>query len=309
MRSLLVRGKQKRPITDRSGFVDKLQELALSVKPVDVETHFKKAPEFTMSFSPVHQPMGAVGDLKRFKLTENPLIPRRVDYVVGDDLSSTEQAVRLFDSKFDVYYLANILSSGVLGSERRGKMVPTRWSITAVDDVLGKELIGRLRNFPDVKDIMVYENTYLDNHFEILLIPGGWNFELFEAWSPNTLWTKGESQHNVVVEHELHKGRKDYAYNEGGGYYAGRFAVAEGLYNMRRQARCVVFREIYESYVVPVGVWEVRENVRYAMNKPPKRFNTVNEALEDIGTRLTLPINRYLAKSTILRQRRITDYT
>jgi hypothetical protein len=77
---------------------------------------------------------------------------------------------------------------------------------------------------------------------------------------------------------------------------------------MRRQARVVVFREIHEGYVVPVGVWEVRENVRKAMENPPQKFATLKEALSDASTRLRIPMQEYLRRSEILRQRRLTDY-
>ncbi|MBD3388713.1 MAG: hypothetical protein GF416_06565 [Candidatus Altiarchaeales archaeon] len=309
MRSLMVRGKQKRPVSDRTRFTEKMRELALSVRPVDVETHYKRKPHFSMSFSPVSQPMGASGDVRRFHVTENPVIPRKVDYVVSDELRSVDQVRNLFDKNFDVYYLTNVLASGSLGIEDDRKMVPTRWSITAVDDMLGKELMKRIRDYPCVNDFQVYENTYLENHFEILLIPGAWEFEQFEAWSPQTLWTIGQSEHTIVQEHEGHGGRWEYAYNEGGGYYAGRFAVLEALHAMRRQARAIVFREIYDSYIMPVGVWEVRENVRKAMESRPTNHATLHQALEDINTRLTIPVGKYAEKSEILKQRRITEYT
>ncbi len=309
MRSLVVRGKQRRPVKDRSRFIDLMQELALSVKPVDVEAHYKRKPTFSLSFSPVNQPMGASGDLRKFWVTENPVIPRRVDYIVSDDLKAADQVSKLFDRNLDVYYLTTVLSSGSLGVKDDKKMVPTRWSITAVDDILGKALMQRIRDYPELRDILVYENTYLGNHFDILLMPGAWEFEQFEAWSPETLWTMGNAGPTILREHEGHGGRWEYAYNEGGGYYAGRFAAAEALNNMRRQARVIVFREIYDSYVMPVGVWEVRENVRKAFEKKPVKFDTLEAALNDISTRLTVPIRKYVENSDILRQRRITDYT
>jgi len=309
MRSLMVRGRQRHPVRERGGFVDKMQELALSVNPVDVEVHYARKPHFSMSFPPVSQPMGASGDVKSFQIAGNPVVPRKVDYVVSDDLRAGEQVASLFGSSFDVYYLTTVLSSGVLGSVDSKRMVPTRWSITAVDDILGRELMKRIRDYPEVRDFEVYENTYLGNHFDILLIPGAWEFEQFEAWAPQTLWTMSYDDYTIVQEHERHEGRWEYAYNEGGGYYAGRFAVAEALDRMRRQARVVVFREIYDSYVMPVGVWEVRENVRKAMQNKPGRFRTLGEALEDVNSRLKIPVGRYIGKSSILRQRRMTEYT
>ncbi|MFN3527624.1 MAG: hypothetical protein ACK4YO_00800, partial [Candidatus Altarchaeaceae archaeon] len=69
----------------------------------------------------------------------------------------------------------------------------------------------------------------------------------------------------------------------------------------------IVFREIYEGYIMPVGVWEVRENVRNAFKNKPKKFNTIDEALQDIQKRLKIPIKEYLKRSDLLRQRRLME--
>ncbi|MFH1402905.1 MAG: Nre family DNA repair protein [Candidatus Altiarchaeota archaeon] len=309
MRSMLVRSKQQHNVREQSRFVEGMRELALSVKPVDVETLFKSKPSYSLSFSPISQPMGPSGVLDRMTITENPRIPRKVDYIVSDDLKSTTQMSKLYGCGHDVYYITNILASGVLGMKDSRKMVPTRWSITAVDDMLGKTLLSQIRDYPEVTDFMVYHNTYLENHFEVLLIPGSWEFEQFEAWAPRTLWTLSYDKPVIQLESEYYRGRKDYAFKEGGGYYASRLAVAEALDGMRRQARVVVFREIYDSYVMPVGVWEVRENVRKAMQSKPSRFTTLRAALDDVNERLLIPVGDYVAKSELLKQRRITDYT
>lgn len=309
MRSLLVRSKQGHSIFERSGFMEDVQDIALSVRPVDVETRFERKPSMSMSFSPISQPVGPSGMLKELKVTSNPKIPRRVYGVIDDDLTASEALCSLYQSDCDVYYLSNVMSSGVVGSQEGRRMVPTRWSITAVDDIVCKHLMGEIRGFPSVNEFLVYSNTYLENHFEILLLPGSWEFEQFEAWAPKTLWTQGFTKPVIVEEHEGFSGRSDYALNEGGGYYAGRLGVAEALHRMRRQARAVVFREIYDSYVMPVGVWEVRENVRKAMQNQPVKFATLAEALGVIKTRLVNPLGDYLQKSEILRQRRLVDFT
>ncbi|ODS36713.1 MAG: hypothetical protein A7316_09880 [Candidatus Altiarchaeales archaeon WOR_SM1_86-2] len=309
MRSLLVRSKVRQGVKQRTKFIEKNQELALAVKPADIEVKFKRKPSYSISFSPISQPMGPSGILKKLEIAENPKIPGVVDKVTCDEIRASEALFKLYDKpKFDVYYLTNVLSSGALGLKENKKLVPTRWSITAVDDILARELMKQIRDYPQVNEYTVYTNQYLENHFEILLIPGAWEFEQFEAWAPKTWWTQAYDKAVIVEEHEKHKGRWDYAINEGGGYYAGRFGVCEALDRMRRQARVVIFREIYESYVMPVGVWEVRENVRHAFLNPPKKFNTLKEALEDINTRLTIPVGEYVKKSEILRQRRLSEW-
>ncbi len=54
--------------------------------------------------------------------------------------------------------------------------------------------------------------------------------------------------------------------------------------------------------------WEVRENVRHAFTNKPRKFSTIKDALADIKTRLHIPMDEYLKKSAILRQRRLTDF-
>jgi len=112
----------------------------------------------------------------------------------------------------------------------------------------------------------------------------------------------------IQEEYEGFEGRSDYALKEGGGYYAGRLAVTEALHRMKKQARTIIFREIYEGYTIPVGVWEVRENVRKALQKKPKRFSNMTAALEDIETRLRIPPREYLKNSEMLKQRKLSEF-
>ncbi len=308
MRSSLIRSKRRMDVHEHSGYIEQSKEVALSVRPTDVEVSFKQKPAFNLSFSDISQPMGPSGEVKDFKLAQNPKIPRKVDYVLSDELSADQAAVKLYSSDFDVYYLSRALSTGALGMQDRRKLVPTRWSITAVDDIIAKSLMVDVRTFPELSEFLVFENTYLENHFEVLFIPGNWEFELFEAWAPNTLWTLGCTKPVLQVEYEPYSGRSSYAKKEGGGYYAGRIGVVEKLWRMRRQGRCVVFREIYEGYTVPVGVWEVRENVRNALKKKPRRFSSLPDALSDIAGRLRVPTGKYLEASEILRQRKLSEF-
>ena len=308
MRSMLVRAKKQQNVMDRGKFVEKTREIALSVKPVDIETMFKHTPTYKLSFSAVSQPMGPTGMIRDFRIADNPKIPRKVDALASDEIRAADAAFELYKKDYDVYYLTSVLSSGALGFEERKKLVPTRWSITAVDDMIGKDLMKDIRLFPELKDFLVYENTNLENHFEVLMMPGRWEFEQFEAWAPKTLWTMSYDKPVIQEEYEGFEGRSDYAIKEGGGYYAGRIAVTEALHRMKKQARAIIFREIYEGYLMPVGVWEVRENVRKALGKKPRRFGSLQSALEDIKTRLRIPLEEYLKNSEMLKQRKISEY-
>ena len=306
MRAFLLRSKQKENIFSKSKFIEENQELALAEKPTDTEIKFKKKPFFSFQLSETTQPMGPVGTLEKFKITENTKINPKIESIVRDDLKAVEAAFLLYENNQDVYKVSTILSSGILGQKENQKLVPTRWSITAVDDIIGKQLIEEVKSYPPVSDFLVFESFYLDNKFAILLMPGAWEFENFETWAPGSYWSKFAE--NIIEEYEPFDGRKEYADKQAGGYYACRFSVLEFLSKAKRQARVIGFREIYEGYQIPVGVWAVRENVRNAFRNKAKRFSTKEEALAYIKSRLRIPVEEYKKKSVILRQKRVWDF-
>src|SRR5439155_1429149 len=78
-------------------------------------------------------------------------------------------------------------SVGAFGIEKNRRFVPTRWSITAVDDTIGKQLRDGVEAFPLINEIRVYEAIGFDDRFLVVMIPRPWRYELIEAWYPNTL--------------------------------------------------------------------------------------------------------------------------
>jgi hypothetical protein len=276
-------------------------ESVLSTKPLDMEVTLKQKPTLKLIYSSVAQPMGPSAPLDRLEIVSNPVIPRRVDSITQEDsLSATVACCELFDAGFDFNYLMRLFSAGLLGRKRMRRFVPTRWSITAVDDLIGRYLMRRVRTYPELQDIQLYHGDYIGNHVEILFIPGRWSFEQFEAWAPGAIWTQTAKQPVIVAEHEGRKGRTSYALKEGGGYYAGRVASLEKLIALRRQATAILFREISEEYYCPIGVWEVRENVRNALRQAPERFSDLPIALNQAATRLRIPLKAWITNSTVL---------
>ncbi|MCK4313184.1 hypothetical protein KAW04_00295, partial [Candidatus Bathyarchaeota archaeon] len=63
---------------------------------------------------------------------------------------------------------------------------------------------------------------------------------------------------------------------------------------------------------IPLGVWRFREICREALRRQPLRFNTLEEALGEIGKNLKLPLRRWLERSEILpwlkSQTRLTNF-
>lgn len=309
LRSSLLRSKQSESIFSKSRFVRDSQEIALASRPTDVEMLFKGRPFFRASFSDVTQPMGPSVSLQDMRLAENPRIPQAIEKLVSDELKAKEAGAIMYSKGEDVYRISNILSSGALGLEKNRKLIPTRWSITATDSMIFDCLIGDIKTYHSINEYLVFESQYLDNHFVVLMMPGVWEFENFEAWSPGSTWARDLKKPEILEEYEPFEGRTRYAENEGGGYYASRVACLEKLKDMKRQARVVVFREVGEGYVIPLGVFVVRETARHAYrDKPPVKFSTEEEALNYIGSRLRIPLSEYIKQSKVLRQKKLSDF-
>ncbi len=315
MRSATLRANRTENIASKSKFISDMSEIAMAECPTDIELVLRGKPSFKFSFSDIIQPTGASVKVEKMKVTENPKIPKKVERIVSDDIIAVEAANALYELGLDVYKVSAVLSSGALGLSRGKKMVPTRWSITATDDIIFKKLALQFKEYAPVDSFYVYESSYMDNHFQILLLPSLFEYENFEAWFPGSVWNTAEGQTPVILEdYEGFNGRRRYAADEGGGYYAARLAVAEALQKMRRQAGVVVFREIQPSYSIPLGVWVVRETVRDAFRNGGAKFDTREEALEYITSRLQLQqglkikIGNFKSRSKILRQRRLEDF-
>lgn len=289
------------------------QEAAMSFSPIDLEMHFSKAPKLAVEFHSIHQPMGPSAPLEKLRLAENSKIPDKVDELVEEGVKAQMAMGELAVAGFDEHYLVRLLTAGVLGKKQSRKLVPTRWGITAVDDTLAKLHMEKIREMKQGSGFLLYFNEYLANRFSVLLMPGAWEYEGFEAWC-GPMKCSGATQaagqsFAISEEYEPFAGRSDYAQKQGGGYYAARLGVAEALANdMHQQYRALVIREIMPEYDLPVGVWEIRENVRHAMKNVPQKFGSLSEALSALSTQLKLPLGEYKKQSQLLSQKRLSDF-
>ncbi|MFH0961864.1 MAG: hypothetical protein V1820_04235 [archaeon] len=278
-----------------------LNEVTLAVKPTEVEARTGKLRE-GLSFDKYSSPMGPSARLEELKVTGNPKIPSKVDSIISEKLPAVSGANELFNYGFDVYYIQRLLSAGFLGSSR--KLVPTRWGITATDSIVSGKVLSEIREFEKLSDrFLLFRSRHLDNEFHILLIPSEWMFEQIEGYVP------GET---IVSDFEFYQGRKDYASNVAGGYYAGRLAVCEYLREKKLQAGVLIVRSIGSGYFAPLGVWQVRENVRNAFLQAPEEFPDLAQALDRIFSETRLSKEAVLAKSKIIsflrNQRRLSSF-
>ncbi|MBD3309712.1 hypothetical protein GF351_00680 [Candidatus Woesearchaeota archaeon] len=270
-RSGLINSRQKARIRDKDRLVAISQEVGVSSKPVDVEINLKDRPRFRLNADSMLAPMGPNAEIEKATITSNPHVDTRVDRVVSDnDLKAASALTSLYDKGFGENFLTKVLSVGTLGLQYSRKLVPTRWSITAVDDQLGKHLMKDVKQLPHA-DYLAFFGSYLGNYYLILVFPDVFSYELFEMYAPKASWNTSD-QLQCSTDHESFEGRKDYAHECAGGYYTVRLAVLEHMRKIRRQGACLVLRFITGEYAVPLGVWVTREAARKAMSAKPMEF-------------------------------------
>ncbi len=313
-RSQLIRGMYrvhvKRP-EEAGRVLDSTRELALADHYVETEMRLNKRPRRKFYVDDDIQPTGPTAPLNRVDVGYVRWNRRMEKAHYDTDLKASEAARILYEGGVSVNRIQRAFSMGSFGLGKNRRLVPTRWSITAVDDILSKELAKRVKGYPHVNQFEVYESDYLGNRFEILLVPDAWSYEGYEAWYPQTLWNPSSGQVAIVTDWEGTRGRWRYA-SMGGCYYAGRLAVLEHLSRVRRQAKVFILREAYPDYILPVGVWQVRENVRNAMKQPPKKYDTLDEALKVTMGRLSIGLDKWIDAGALLRhtlnQRKLTEF-
>jgi len=228
------------------------------------------------------------------------------------DLRAEEALLNLYSADVPVSKIQRALSIGAFGVKKDRRIVPTRWSITAVDSIISRRLIeDMVKDKNPINEYRVHEFSYLGNRFVVLLLPSSWSYEWIEAWYPGTTWNPENYSIAMGGDWEGYKGRTSYA-SIGGCYYAVRLAAAEHLASQGRQAAVVAMREIHPSFVTPLGVWINRESVREALKMNPQKYDTLEEALSHIHSRFTVKIDEWINTSSLLKntlyQEKLTKY-
>ncbi len=271
-RSSLINSRFTANVKERSRFLSISQEVGMASKPVDLSIDLKEKPKVRLNYVPNAPPMGPNAKLIKVDLNENPKIDKKVDYVVGDvDFKASDAITYLYEKGFDENFLSRLLSIGNLGVRTDRKLVPTRWSITATDDALGKKLIEEVKQYSKGAYQFYYAN-YLGNHYIILLFPEVWSYELFEMYMPNVGWNVNNTV-SFMTDSEGYTGRKEYAEDCAGGYYTVRLAILEKMSAMKRQGSALVLRFVTDDYSTPLGVWVTREAARKVLKTQPIEFD------------------------------------
>src|SRR5713226_5482167 len=329
----LLRGYSKANVSDAqkgSRLIETLQDVAMMTKPVDTELVLARPPRKMLDLREDSQPFGPIAPLASFH-AGNSSVDNRIEKAFYDsDLPADDAVLQLYRNGVLVTRIQRAFSLGMFGESKRRKLVPTRWSITAVDSNLSLKLMSRVRHHPLIDEFRVYNYSYLDNIYVGILTPEHWKFEWIEAWfEPELLATSfPDVNMNADVEKSSYvspkgylpvmlgdsegfRGRKTYA-RPGGCYYSARLAVSEYLDSIGKQAGAIMLREIHPGYIMPVGVWNVRESLRVLLRTPFERFDSMDAALNHVGNTFEIPKRGWIETSALLQnayfQRKINQF-
>ncbi|MEM2970652.1 MAG: Nre family DNA repair protein [Candidatus Bathyarchaeia archaeon] len=314
-RTNLVRAKFRVNVTkpfQNQNFVEKTLEITMAKEPVETEVVFKNKPSGNLLLDGEVQPMGPSAVVRNMEI-ETAKFDSKIEKAYGDgDLRAEDAVMELFRGGVPVSKIQRTFSVGAFGLKNQRRIVPTRWSITAVDSAISRDLIDeQVKGKPIINEYMIYEFNYLGNRFLVLLTPSSWRYEWIEAWYPGTVWNPKSQNIAMGADWEGYHGRKTYA-SIGGCYYAVRLAVAEFLSKIGRQAGVIAMREIYPSFIVPLGVWINRESVREAFKNEPSNYSSLKDALDHVRSRFAVSLDNWIQTSTLLKdflyQERLTKY-
>ena len=298
----MIRGIKNVSIHDtESRYVEDLQDIAMSSKSIDSDLVFHKTVSRTVLADDQNAPFGPVGEIKdaRFSGTSSVKPIEKVFY--DKSLRSREAVLALYKSGIDVSGIQRCFSMGMLGQKRI--LVPTKWSITATDDIISKSLISEILDFPVIDSCRVFSYAHLGNLFSVVLFPHRWLYEITEAWHSGDILGFGSDFENARgIDHRP---------STAGAYFAARLGVAEYLHKKKTQSGAIVLREICPEYAIPVGVWQIREGIRNAMKDKPLIADDFDHALVLASQNMSISKSEWLLHGNIaklVKQKTISDY-
>lgn len=298
-----ARGNVKEP--DRWGKILEItKEVGIAAKPVELEVSLKKAPTPALTAEKEIIPFGPGAEIRQARITRNVKVDVVVERAVSDtDLKATPALVQLYQKGLEENTLAKILSTGNVGLGKNRKLVPTRWSITAVDDILGKKLLTEIKQLPR-GEYQSYFGGAWGNYYLVMFFPEIWSYELMETYLDYKInpWSKAGNFYST--DYEGYEGRKEYVKETAGAYYSTKLATLEAMKLNKRQSAALVLRFITSEYNVPLGVWVTREASRKALRNKPIEFSSqelmLNYAKLTIKRKWGFNLDFLLGKSRLL---------
>lgn len=299
----LVRGIKAVHISEPAGkYIESLQDLAMSTRSTDSELEFLKNARAHSFVDSENAPFGPIGEIKNARFSNSSSDKDIQKMFYDKDILSQEAVLELYNRGVEISKIQKCFSIGMFGKNR--KLVPTRWSITATDDMISKSLLEEITTFAEIDSCRLFTFEHLGNLYAIILFPSRWMFEMQEAWYDN------DGNVGFGSDFEGMNGLSHYP-ETAGAHFASRLAVTEYLLTNNIQSGAMVLREIRPEYTVPVGVWQVREGIRMALKQKPVIISSFEEALDIACKGLSIDKKEWLSRSKLHRarkQRSIKDY-
>ena len=299
----LVRGIQKVSVLEPEGrFIENLQEVAMSSRPTDSDIEFHKNTVPITTIDGESAPFGPIGEIKKVKFSGSSAQKTIENAYYDKDLKAEDAVLKLYNTGIDLSQIQKCFSIGMFGKKR--KLVPTRWSITATDDIISKSLVTEILDYQLIDCCKVFSFNHLGNMFSIILFPHRWLFEMEEAWYDE------QGQIGFGSDYEDARGI-DHPPAIAGAYFAAKLGVAEYLAKNKTQAAVLVLREIRPEYAIPVGVWQVREGIRAAMKEQPFIASSLDDGINHACKSMSISKLEWLAKGELfkkMKQKSITDF-
>jgi len=298
----LVRGIQKISIDATEGkYIENLQEVTMSSKPTDADLIFQKSTSSNISLDGESTPFGPIGEIKSAKFYSTSSVKPIEKTFYDKDLKAQDAVLNLYNSGIEISKIQKCFSIGMLGQKR--KLVPTKWSITATDDIISKSLIDEVLDYSLIDSCKIFTYSHLGNVFSVVLFPHRWIYEMIEAWYSNGVLGFGsDSEDARGIDHPP---------AIAGAYFAAKLGVLEYLSNHKIQSGVVILREIRPEYAIPVGVWQVREGIREAMKQDPIISDNFDNALNIASQKMSISKTEWLSHGNTLmmmRQKTLSDF-
>jgi len=298
----LIRGVKKISNEQTDGrYIESLQEVTMSSKPTDSDLLFQKPTSPKVSLDGESAPFGPVGEIKSAKFSGTSSVKPIEKIFYDKDLKAQDAVMTLYNSGIEISKIQKCFSIGMMGQKR--KLVPTKWSITATDDIISKSLAGEVLDYNLIDSCKVFSYDHLGNSFSVVLFPHRWIYEMIESWYSNGILGFGSDHEDARGIH--------HPPAIAGAYFAAKLGVLEYLCEKKIQAGVIILREIRPEYAVPVGVWQVREGIREAMKQKPVLADNFDNALHFASQKMSVSKSEWLSHgsiSTLMRQKTLSDF-
>jgi hypothetical protein len=242
-----------------------------------------------------------MGEIKSVKFSNSTSVSPIEKIFYDKDMNAQDAVLKLYNSGIEISKIQKCFSIGMLGQKR--KLVPTKWSITATDDIISKSLVDEILDYDLIDSYRIFSYEHLGNLFSVILFPHRWVYEMIEAWYSNGILGFGSDCEDARgINHPP---------AIAGAYFAAKLAVVEYLAANKIQAGVIILREIRPEYAIPVGVWQVRQGIREAMKENPELTDNFENALFLGTSNMSISKFEWLSHgkiSNLIRQKTISDF-